>query len=78
MDRKSEDMIRAFLKRADEKLKSARDLIEAEDWSDSVSRAYYGAFHAAQAILFSDGLSAKTHQGVFNLFGLHFIIEKGD
>lgn len=64
MDRKSEDMICAFLKRADEKLKSAHDLIEAEDWSDSVSRAYYCALHAAQAIFFSDGLSAKTHQGV--------------
>lgn len=76
MDRKSEELICAYLERAEEKLKSAHDLIEAEDWSDSVSRAYYCAFHAAQALLFSEGLSARTHQGVFNLFGLH-LINKG-
>jgi uncharacterized protein (UPF0332 family) len=40
-------------------------------YDDIASRAYYCAYHAAQALLKS-GLEADTHEGVVNLFGLHF------
>lgn len=73
MDKKAGDLIAAYLDRAREKLKSARDLFAAQDWGDCVSRAYYCAFHAAQAVLLSEGLSADTHQGILNLFGLYFV-----
>jgi uncharacterized protein (UPF0332 family) len=36
-------------------------------------RTYYAAFHAAQAMLASQGLEADTHAGVRTLFHLHFI-----
>ena len=42
---------------------------EAE-WRSAVSRAYYAAFHAAQAVLFLEGIKARTHSGVVNQFGL--------
>ena len=35
-----------------------------------VSRAYYAAFHAAQAAILCEGERADTHQGVLTLFGL--------
>ncbi len=38
-----------------------------------MSRAYYAAFHAARAMLSSEGLAPKTHGGVATQFGLHFV-----
>jgi hypothetical protein len=59
--------------------KSRGKLAAAEDWlaqgkyfDEIVSRCYYAAFHAAQAMLLTEGLSADTHQGIVSLFGLHF------
>lgn len=42
----------------------------------TVSRAYYAAFHAAQAALLSEGQEANSHKGVVTLFGL-FMIKTG-
>lgn len=73
MDKKIVDLIKGYLEVAKEKLKSARDLLNAGDWSDCVSRAYYCVFHTGQALLLTEGLSADTHKGLRNLFGLHFV-----
>lgn len=45
-------------------------LLEGGEWEDAVSRAYYGAFHAAQAALLIEGQRAETHKGLITLFGL--------
>lgn len=73
MDRETIDLMRGYLSRAEEKLKSAKDLFEAEDWSDCVSRAYYCAFHSVQALFLSEGMQASSHQGAVNLFGMYFV-----
>ena len=73
MDRETTDLIQGYLTRAKEKLKSAKDLFKARDWSDCVSRAYYCAFHSVQALLLSEGLQAISHQGALNLFGMYFV-----
>ena len=39
----------------------------------AASRAYYAAFHAARALLFSVGLDVGSHRGVVNLLGEHFV-----
>jgi uncharacterized protein (UPF0332 family) len=51
-------------------------LLEKNLLEDSISRAYYAMFHAAQAILYKKGLKAKSHAGVKSLFGEH-IVKKG-
>ncbi len=51
----------------------AKTLLMNDGYDDAVSRAYYSAFHAAQAVLLTEGLTANSHQGMVNLFGLHFI-----
>lgn len=51
----------------------AETLLKARGYDDATSRAYYAAFHAAQAALLTEGLEAETHRGVVNLFGLHFV-----
>jgi uncharacterized protein (UPF0332 family) len=37
------------------------------------SRAYYAAFHAACALLYSEDLEPRSHRGVRSLVGLHFV-----
>lgn len=73
MDKKSADLIKACLKKARQKLSSSSGLIKSKNYDDAVSRAYYAAFYAAQAMLLSKGLSSKTHQGLIQLFSVHFI-----
>ena len=61
------------LKRAKEHLKSAGDLLAADDFADSVSRSYYAVFQAARALLAVEGLESRKHSGVVSLFNRHFV-----
>ena len=65
----SKNYAKASLERAEKALKSAKLLQENRELEDAASRAYYAMFHAARAILFSKGISAKTHRGTISLFG---------
>lgn len=67
------EIVKEYLKVADEKLDSAKILLEHKKYDDAVSRAYYAVFHCAQALLINEGLKAESHSGVRHLFGLHFI-----
>ena len=73
LDKKTISLLRASLDKAGEKLKVAPTLFKNGSYEDAVSRAYYSAFHAAQALLLTEGLNASTHQGLVNLFGLHLV-----
>ncbi|HAH20699.1 MAG TPA: HEPN domain-containing protein [Candidatus Omnitrophica bacterium] len=73
MDKKTLDLLKGYLAKAEEKLRVAKTLLKNEGYDDCVSRAYYCAFHAAQALLLTEGFSANTHQGVLNFFGLNFV-----
>src|SRR5436190_14582730 len=73
LDKGSQEMLRALLDKARAKLSAAEDWLAQDKYFDEIaSRCYYAAFHAAQAMLMSEGLTADTHQGVVSLFGLHF------
>lgn len=73
MDNATRVFIKALMEKAHEKLTLARKLMSEDSfYDDVVSRAYYSAYHAAQALLKTEGLEADSHQGVANLFGLHF------
>lgn len=71
-----QDYIEALLTRADESLTAAKTLLEKCLLADSISRSYYAMFHAAQAILLTRGLEAKSHSGTHSIFGKE-IVEKG-
>ena len=70
MDRAQQELIQGYLAKAREKARVARDLLAKGEWDDTVSRAYYAAFHAAQAALLTEGQRADTHRGLVTLFGL--------
>ena len=73
MDKKTASLFKGYLAKSKEKLVVARSLLKLKDYEDAVSRAYYCVFHAAQAMLLTEGLSAHTHQGLISLFSSHFI-----
>jgi hypothetical protein len=61
--------IRQMLRKARQKLAAATRALEAEDWDDASSRAYYAAFHAISAVLWKRGLTYSSHGqtlGAFN------------
>lgn len=61
------------LARAGEALRAARALLDLGLHADSISRAYYGAFHGLRALLLSRGAEAKTHAGAIHLFNMEFV-----
>ena len=65
----SKNYAKASLERAEKALKSAKLLQENGEHEDAASRAYYAMFHAARALLFNKGISAKTHRGTISIFG---------
>ena len=42
-------------------------------FSSSVSRSYYAMFFLAEALLWTKGLTFRSHRGVIAAFGEHFI-----
>jgi len=73
LDKQTDALVRGSFDKAAEKLRVAEILLRDGAYDDAVSRAYYAAFHAAQAVLLTEGLTATTHQGLVNLFGLHLV-----
>ena len=59
--------------RAGNALKEARVLADQSLWEGATSRTYYAAFHGTQAILLTEGLQPKSHQGTIYLFTHHFV-----
>ena len=70
MNRAEHELIKGYLAKAREKVRVARDLCARGEWDDAVSRAYYAAFHVAQAVLVTEGQRAESHKGLVSLFGL--------
>ena len=57
---------------AREALRAAELLADHGLARSSVERSYYGAFHAASALLASRGLFPHSHDGVVAMLSLHF------
>jgi uncharacterized protein (UPF0332 family) len=59
--------IAAELARGKDALEEAELLVAAGKLAGSVSRAYYGAFHHARALLIMMGEEPRTHAGLTRL-----------
>lgn len=62
----------ALLAKAERSFGAAGRLLEAGDTDFAASRAYYGYFYVAEALLLSKGLSFSRHGQVISQYGLHF------
>jgi uncharacterized protein (UPF0332 family) len=62
-------MLREMFAKAERKMVSARLSLEAGQYDDAASRAYYAVFHAVSAVLAERGLAYSSHGqtlGAFN------------
>lgn len=59
--------------RAERYLASARMLLDHGDFESVASRCYYAMFYIARAMLEQKGIEPKTHAGIHNQFGQHFV-----
>jgi len=59
--------------RADQALRAAQALLDGGLHADSVSRAYYGAYHLLRALLLSRGVEPRSHSGAIHLFNTEFV-----
>lgn len=64
--------IELYLERAGSALQQARDNLNLHYYDVATSRAYYGMFYAASALLASKGISRSKHSGVHSAFGQYF------
>lgn len=62
-----------MLARAADKLAVAQLLLDNSAWEDAASRAYYAAFHAISALLFSRGKSYSSHAQLIGAFNRDFV-----
>ena len=63
----------ALILKAQRYLKSARLLLENDDYASCVSRSYYAMFYCAQAALLTEGQTFSSHKGVISAFGRQFV-----
>lgn len=59
--------------RAQELMHDVDILIANELWNSTVNRMYYACFHIVSALLIKHGIEVKSHIGVRQAFGLHFV-----
>ena len=63
-----EDYIQYRLDRSIEIFQDAQLLAENKRWRSCVNRLYYSSFHLINALLFIDGINAKSHDGLKSKF----------
>ena len=68
-----QDIVAYRLRKANQLLYDVDVLIENELWNSAINRMYYACFHAVSALLIKNGIQVKTHMGVRQAFGLHFV-----
>ncbi|MEE9376823.1 MAG: HEPN domain-containing protein [Candidatus Lokiarchaeia archaeon] len=69
----SNEEIKSFVEKARKFIKSAKVLLEINDYDSVVSRTYYAMFFITEALLLTKNLAPKSHSGLISLFGEHFI-----
>jgi uncharacterized protein (UPF0332 family) len=66
-------LVKLRLQNAKEALAEAKGNIELSFWRVVANRLYYACFYAVSALLIKEGITAHTHSGIINQFGLHFV-----
>jgi len=68
-----EDLINFRLSRAKETLSEVEIMMESGHWNGAINRLYYACYYSLSALLLKEDINAKTHGGVRQKFGLHFV-----
>jgi uncharacterized protein (UPF0332 family) len=72
-DKETNELISLRLENSQSAMQESKLLIDNGYWNASVNRMYYGCYYAVSALLISKGIKARTHAGVRQMLGLHFV-----
>jgi len=67
------EVLRAILRKANEKLLAAKTDLKSLLFDDAVSRAYYAVYHAISAVLADLGLTFSSHAQTLGAFNKDFV-----
>jgi len=73
-DQQRIDIVRYRIENAQATLKEVSSHIENAFYNTAVNRLYYACYYAACALLISKGIEVKSHDGVRQQLGLHFVL----
>ena len=65
--------IQEEIDRTNEAIRAANLLFENGFLRDAVSKVYYSLLYSIRALLLTEGLEPKSHEGALRLFGLYFV-----
>ena len=65
--------IREEMDRANEAIRASNLLFENGFLRDAISKLYYSLLYSIRALLLTEGLEPKSHEGALRLFGLRFV-----
>jgi len=66
-------LVTVRLQRAKDTMAEVKGNMQLGYWRIAANRLYYACYYAASALLIKNNLTAHTHAGVINQFGLHFV-----
>lgn len=67
------ELVSKMIEKADLMLSDADYLMENGRTLSATSRYYYAMFYAAEAVLISIGVEARSHKAVITMFGKHLV-----
>ncbi|MCD8337506.1 MAG: HEPN domain-containing protein [Lachnospiraceae bacterium] len=73
MDERQISLSRYRLEKAENCIKSAHILTDAEEYYGAANRSYYAIFHCVRAILALDGVDFSKHSGVMAYFQRNYV-----
>ena len=68
-----DELVNYRIAKAKTTLEEVKLHIENELWNTAINRLYYACYYAVIALLLDKGIQPKSHTGVRQMFGLHFI-----
>ena len=72
-DQERIDIVRYRIECAENTLGEIENLFALKYYNNAANRMYYACYYAVSALLIANGITAKSHDGVMQMFGLHFI-----
>jgi uncharacterized protein (UPF0332 family) len=76
LDEKTRELIKVRLEKAEEDIKTARELLSLKRYRAAVNRAYYSLFSITTAVLLTKKLERSKHSGIEAAFNQYFIRNK--
>ena len=67
------NIVRFRIENAQSTLSESLEQIEMGYYNTAVNRMFYACYYAASALLITNGIVTKTHDGVLQMLSLHFI-----